>query len=45
MRSGYAHGVVEVRFQYAYRCGSGSVRYFNFLSGGTVRTYLRTFGE
>ena len=25
------------RFQYAHRCGSGSVRYFNILSGGTVR--------
>ena len=36
---GVARGAVEVRFRYAHRCGSGSVRYLNFLSGGTVRTF------
>ena len=38
VRSSYARGAVEVRCQYAHRCGSGSVRYFNYLLVGTVRT-------
>ena len=36
VRLRYARGVVEVCFRYAHWCSSGSVRYFNFLSGGTV---------
>ena len=40
VRSRYACGAVEVRFQYAHWCGSSSVRYLNFLSGGTLRKFM-----
>ena len=36
VQSRYARGAVEVRFWYTHRRGSGSVRYLNFLSSGTV---------
>ena len=40
VRSWCGRGTLVVHFRYAHRCGSGSVRYFNFLSGGTVYVYL-----
>ena len=45
VRSRYARGAVEVCFRYAHQCGSGSVRYFNSLSDGTVHVRTYTLHE
>ena len=40
VRSWCGRGMLVVRFRYVQRCGSRSVRYFNFLTGGSVYVYI-----